>query len=101
MLRIKEEMAESVDDLKSSRSNQGYTQFQNFENLDARIASSLNTMWKDIANLQIKRLKNYTESQFKEEETGSVGKLSTVCTQDCSEKICIWFVFVDLIFYGP
>ena len=35
------EMVESVDDLKSSRSIQGYTHFPNFEMLDARIASAL------------------------------------------------------------
>ena len=35
-------MVESVDDLESSRSIQGYTYFPNFEMLNARIASSLN-----------------------------------------------------------
>ena len=35
-------MVESVDDLKSSRSIQGYIHFPNFEMLDARIAYSLN-----------------------------------------------------------
>ena len=43
MLWINEmEMVDSVDDLKSSRSIQGYTHFPNFEMLDARIASALN-----------------------------------------------------------
>ena len=43
MLRIKEvEMVESVDDLRSSRSIQGYAHFPNFEMLDARTASALN-----------------------------------------------------------
>ena len=46
-------------------------------------------VWKDIVNLQIKRLNNYTKSQrhawmiinFKEEKHGSVGELSPVCSQ--------------------
>ena len=46
-------------------------------------------VWKDIANLQIKRFNNYTRSRrhawmtinFKEEENESVGELSTVCSQ--------------------
>ena len=43
MLWITEvEMVDSVDDLKSPRSTQGYTHFPNFEMLDARIASALN-----------------------------------------------------------
>ena len=40
--------------------------------------------WKDIANWQIKRPNNCTKSrrhQFKEEEIGSVGELSTICSQ--------------------
>ena len=44
--------------------------------------------WKDIANLRMKQLNNKTKSQrhawmiinFKEEENGSVGELSTVCS---------------------
>ena len=43
MLWIKEvEMADSVDDLTSSRSIQGFSHLPNFEMLDARIASALN-----------------------------------------------------------
>ena len=46
-------------------------------------------VWKDVANLQIRRLSNFTKSQtpcmdnhqFKEEENESVGGLSTVCSQ--------------------
>ena len=46
-------------------------------------------VWKDIANLRIKVLNNYTKSQhhawmiinFGEEENESVGELSTVCSQ--------------------
>ena len=46
-------------------------------------------MWKDIANLQIKRLNNFCnvatpctdDHQVKEEENESVGELSTVCSQ--------------------
>ena len=45
--------------------------------------------WKDIANWQTKQLNSYTEvatpciddHQFKEEEIGSVGRLSKVCAQ--------------------
>ena len=52
MLCFKEvEMVDSVDDLKSSRSIQGY-HFPNFEMLDARIASALN---KIIQNSHLKK----------------------------------------------
>ena len=45
--------------------------------------------WKDIANWRIQRLTDYTKSQrhawmttnVKEEEIGSLGELSTVCSQ--------------------
>ena len=45
--------------------------------------------WKDIANWRIQRLNDYTKSQrhvwmttnLKEEEIGSLGELSTVCSQ--------------------
>ena len=45
--------------------------------------------WKDVANMRIKQLSNCTKSQrhgwmiinFKEEEMGSVGELSKVCSQ--------------------
>ena len=45
--------------------------------------------WKDIANWRTKLLNHYTQSQlhelttiqFKEEEMGSVGELSNVCSQ--------------------
>ena len=43
-------------------------------------------VWKDIANLQMKRLNNFLvatpcmdDPQSKEEENGSVGELSTIC----------------------
>ena len=52
MLWIKEvEMVDSVDDLKSSRSIQGY-HFPDFEMLDAKIASALN---KILQNSCIRR----------------------------------------------
>ena len=46
-------------------------------------------MWKGTANWQTRKLSNYDEvstpclddHQFKEEENGSVGELSTVCCQ--------------------
>ena len=45
-------------------------------------------LWKDIANLRIKRINNYTKSQrhpwmtinFVEQENESVGELSKVCS---------------------
>ena len=60
--------------------------------------------WKDIANWRTKLRSNDTKSrphalddhQFKEAETGSVEKLSTVCS-----NVQTWIVWVDLIFYGP
>ena len=53
MLWFKEvETLESVDDLKSSPSFQGYIHFPNFETLDARIASALN---KIIQNSLLKK----------------------------------------------
>ena len=52
VLWIKEvEVVDSVDELKSSRSTEG-KDFQNFELLDARIASALN---KIIQNAQYKK----------------------------------------------
>ena len=60
--------------------------------------------WKDIANWRTKLRSNDTKSrrhalddhQFNEEETGSVGEVSTVCA-----NVYTWLVLVDLIFYGP
>ena len=53
MLWIEEvEMVDSVDDLKSSRSIRGHTHYQNFELLDARIASALS---KIIQNSSLRK----------------------------------------------
>ena len=53
MLWIKEvEMVDSVDDMKSSCSFQGYTPFLDFELLDARIASALNSDFKKKVSLE-------------------------------------------------
>ena len=66
MLRIKEvEMVDSVDDLKSSRSIQGYTHFLNFEMLDARIASALN---KILQNSQFKKKVSLEEQKAQKED---------------------------------
>ena len=65
MLWIKEvEMVESVDDLKSSRSIKG-TPGQNFELLDARIASALN---KIIQNTRFKRKVSLEEMKAHKED---------------------------------
>ena len=55
---------------------------------DAETIYSWSYDMEDIANLRIKQLSNYKvatpcmdDHQFKEEEIGSVGELSTVCTQ--------------------
>ena len=53
-------------------------------------------VWKDIANLHMERLNNYTKSQhhawltinFKE-ENDSVGELSTVCSQIVLKCLCV------------
>ena len=58
------------------------------------------TAWKDVANLRKKQLSNYTKvatpcmdgHQFREEEIGSVGEFSTVCSQialKCLYLACI------------
>ena len=66
------EMVDLVDDLKSSRSIQGYTNFPNFEMLDARIASTLNKIIQN-SNLQKKGQSGGTESS----ERGSIPSRKT------------------------
>ena len=58
------EMVDSVDDLESSRSIQGYTHFPNFERLDARIASALN---KIIQNSYFKKKVSLEEEKAQKE----------------------------------
>ena len=73
MLRIKEvEMVDSVDDLKSSRSIQGFTHFPNVEVLDARIASALN---KIIQNFYFKKKVSLEEQKAQKEEIGSFAEV--------------------------
>ena len=63
--------------------------------------------WKDIANLRIKTTQQLyqvatpcmDDHQFLKEETGSVGELSTVCSQ-FFWNVYLWLVLGDLIFYG-
>ena len=55
------EMVDSVDELQSSRSIQGYTHIPNFETLDARIASALN---KIIQNSSLEEQKAQKEDRF-------------------------------------
>ena len=65
MLWIKEvEMVDSVDELKSSRSMKGQD-FQNFEMLDARIASALN---KIIQNSHCKKEVSLEEQKAQKED---------------------------------
>ena len=59
------EMVDSVDDLKSSRSIQGYTHFPNFEMLDAKIASALN---KIIQDSQLKKKVSLEEQKAQKED---------------------------------
>ena len=59
------ETVESVDDLKSSHSIQGYTHFPNFEMLDARSASALN---KIIQNSQFKKKVSLEEQKAQKED---------------------------------
>ena len=66
MLWIKEvEMVDSVDDLKSSRSIQGFSHFQNLKMLDARIASALN---KIIQNSCFKKKVSLEEQKAQNED---------------------------------
>ena len=66
MLWIKEvEIITSVDDLKSSRSIQGYTHFPNFKMLDARMASALN---KIIQNSYFKKKVSPEEQKAQKED---------------------------------
>ena len=68
-------------------------------------------VWNDTSNWRTKQLNSSTKSQhrcmddhqFKEEENGSVGDLSTVCSQialKCPYVACMWPALGDLIFYG-
>ena len=59
------EMVETVDDLKSSRSIQGYTHFPNFEMLDARIPSALN---KIIQNSYFEKKVSLEEQKAQKED---------------------------------
>ena len=59
------EMVDSVDDLKSPRSIQGCTHFQNFEMLDARIASALNNI---IQNSYFKKKVSLEEQKAQKED---------------------------------
>ena len=58
------EMVDSVDDFKSSRSIKG-TEFQNFEMLDAKIASSLN---KIIQNSYFKKKVSLEKQKAQKED---------------------------------
>ena len=65
MLWIKEvEMVDSLEELKSSRSIQGYAHFPNFEMLVAKIASALN---KIIQNSQFKKKVSLEEQRAQKE----------------------------------
>ena len=66
MLWIKEvEMVDSVDDLKSSHSIQGYAYFPNFDILDARIAFALK---KIIQNFYFKKKVSLEEQKAQHED---------------------------------
>ena len=66
MLWVKEvEMVDSVDDLKSSRSIQGYTHFPIFTMLDARIASAPK---KIIQNSYFKKKVSLEEQKAQKED---------------------------------
>ena len=60
------EMVESVDDLKSSRSIQGYTHLPNFEMLVAKIASALN---KIIQNFCVKKKVSLVEQKAQKDRS--------------------------------
>ena len=59
------EMVDSGDDLKSSRSIQGFTHFLNFEMLDGRIASALNRI---IQNHHFKKKVSLEEKKAQKED---------------------------------
>ena len=66
MLLIKEvEVVDSVDDVKSSRSIQGYSHFPKIEMLDARIASALN---KIIQNSYFKKKVSLEEQKAQKKD---------------------------------
>ena len=64
-------MVDSVDELKSSRTIQGYTQFPNFEMLDARIASAFN---KIIQNSYFKTKVSLEEQTAQKEDRFQRGR---------------------------
>ena len=72
-------MVDSVDDLKSSRSIQGYTHFQNFEMLDAKIASSLN---KIIQNSHFKKKVSLEEQKAQKEDLFLRGRQIAIMIYD-------------------
>ena len=63
--KIQDQMVESVDGLKSSRSIQGKTHFPNFEMLDARSASALNNV---IQNSYFKKKVSLEEQKAQKED---------------------------------
>ena len=71
------EMVESMDDLKSSRSIQGYIHFPNFEMLDARTASALN---KTIQN-----------ANFRKKSVWRNGKLRKKIGSFAEDRSLTWF----------
>ena len=74
------EMADSVDDFKSSRSIQCYTHFLNFEMLDARIASALN---KIIQNSYFKKKVSLEEQRAQKEDRFLRGRQIAYMIYDC------------------
>ena len=68
-----------------------------------RFAAKILWVWKDIANLQIKRLNNYTKSQHHALTTTNLKKKSQLEKQFVHKlfwNVWIWLVFDDLIFCG-
>ena len=65
-------------------------------------------VWSDIVSWRTRRFNNSTKYllhasmtiTFKEEELKSVGELSQVCSQNCSENAYTWHGLEDLIVYG-
>ena len=97
MLWIKEvEMVDSMDDLKSSHSIQGYTHFPNFEMLDARTASALN---KIIQNSFFKKKVGLEEQKAQKEDRSFAEDRSLTRSTTTSVLLALMIQFLITLIY--
>ena len=96
MLWIKDvEMVDSFEESKSSRSIQGYTNFPNFEMLDARIASALN---KIIPNSYFKKRSVWRNRKLRKKIGSFADRLTWSPTT--SELLALMIPFLITLMYS-